>query len=111
MLAANYEAGDKEYFAEAVKRIPITYADGYWHSAFRDVIELFSVAGKGKPKELLPYMYRNTLCSDCRERVVIEMGRRRMLTRALLEEMQYDCNSDIRDYAEKKLKKSYGGVS
>lgn len=108
MLAANYEAADKEYFAEAVKRIPITYADGYWHSAFRDVIDLFSVAGKGKPKELLPYMYRNSLCSYCRERVVIEMGRRRMLTRALLEEMQYDCNEDIRSYAERKLFRMMG---
>ena len=26
-----------------------------------------------------------------------------MLTRELLEEMQYDCNGDIRAYADKKL--------
>lgn len=53
-------------------------------------------------------MYRNSLCSNCRERVVIEMGRRRMLTRALLEEMQYDCNEDIRSYAEQKLSRMMG---
>ncbi len=53
-------------------------------------------------------MYRNSLCSYCRERVVIEMGRRRMLTRALLEEMQYDCNEDIRSYAERKLFRMMG---
>lgn len=103
MLAANYEATDRERFVEAVKQIPITYADGYWHSAFHDVMELFAVPGTGKPRELLPYMYRNTLCSYCREHVVKEMGRRRLLTREMLEEMQYDSNSDIRDYADKKF--------
>lgn len=104
MLAANYEAADRELFAEAVRQIPITYADGYWHSAFHDVMDLFSVPGKNKPKELLPYLYHNTLCSYCRERVVMEMGRRRMLTQKLLEEMQYDSNSDIREYACRKLR-------
>ena len=108
MLAANYEAADREFFVEAVKQIPITYADGYWHSVFHDVTDLFSVPGTGKPKELLPYMYRNTLCSSCREYVVKEMGRRRMLTRELLEEMQYDCNENIRVYADKKLSRMMG---
>lgn len=32
-----------------------------------------------------------------------EMGCRRMLTRELLEEMQHDCNENIRVYAEKKI--------
>ena len=103
MLVANYEEADRALFAEAIKQIPVTYADGYWHAAFQDVMNLFLVPGTGKPKELLPYMYRNTLCSYCRERVVMEMGRRRMLTQELLEEMQYDSNCDIRDYADKKL--------
>ena len=55
-------------------------------------MELFCELGKGKPNELLGYKYRSILCSFCREYVVKEMGRRRMLTRELLEEMQYDCN-------------------
>ncbi|MDE6365554.1 MAG: hypothetical protein K2L86_15050 [Lachnospiraceae bacterium] len=105
MLAANYEAADRELFVDAVRRIPITYEDGYWHSAFHDVMDLFSASGKDKPKELLLYMYQNTLCSYCREHVVMEMGRRRMLTRELLEEMQYDSNDDIRNYAGRKLQK------
>ena len=37
-----------------------------------------------------------------------EMGRRRMLTQELLEEMQYDCNEDIRKYADKKLSDMMG---
>lgn len=104
MLAANYEESDKELFVEAVKQIPITYENGFWHSAFYDVMDVFYASGKKKPKELLLYMYQNTLCSFCREYVVKEMGRRHMLTRELLDEMQYDCNSDIREYANKKLR-------
>lgn len=105
MLAANYEDGDREVFVHAVKQIPITYENGEWHGVFCDVMDLFSGPARRKPKELLLYMYRNTLCSYCRERVVREMGRRRMLTRKLLEEMQYDCNEEIWTYAERKLRK------
>ena len=105
MLAANYENEDREVFVHAVKQLPVTYENGGWHGAFSDVMDMFSGSGKHKPKELLPYMYRNTLCSFCREYVVREMGRRRMLTRELLEEMQYDCNSDIRAYAARRLRK------
>lgn len=103
MLAKNYETRDRELFVRAVKQVPITYKDGGWHGVFGDVLDLFEVPGRGKPNELLLYMYRNTLCSFCREYAVREMGRRRMLTRGLLEEMQYDCNDDIRKYAERKL--------
>ncbi len=108
LLAANYEDGDREVLVRAVKQIPITYEDGAWHGVFDDIMNLFSGPAKHKPKELLPYMYRNTLCSFCREYVVREMGRRRMLTEEMLEEMRYDCNGKIRDYAERKLGKGQG---
>lgn len=101
MLAANYEE-DREIFVHAVKQIPVTYEDGAWHGVFNDVMDLFSGPAKHKPNELLPYMYKNTLCSFCRAYVVREMGRRRMLTRDMLEEMRYDCNEEIRGYAERK---------
>lgn len=105
MLAANYEDRDREVFVHAVKQIPVTYESGEWHGVFCNVMDMFSGPAKRKPKELLLYMYRNTLCSYCREHVVREMGRRRMLTRQLLEEMQYDCNEEIRAYAVRKLRK------
>lgn len=103
MLAKNYEACDKEILANAVMQIPITYWDAGWHGVFSDVIDFFEEPGKGKPNELLLYMYRNTLCSSCREHIVKQMGRRRMLTCELLKEMRYDCNEEIRIYANKKL--------
>ena len=107
MLVANYEDRDKKLLVETVKQIPITYESNEWHEVFHDTMDLFGSSAKVKPKELLFYMYRNTLCSFCREDIVKEMGRRRMLTRELLEEMQYDCNGDIRKYAKKKLSTSY----
>lgn len=103
LLAVNYEEKDREAFVHAAKQIPVTYKNGEWHGAFSDVMDLFSSPAKRKPRELLPYMYRNTLCSFCREYVVKEMGRRRMLTREMLEEMQYDCNEEIRAYAVRRL--------
>ena len=105
MLAANYEEEDREVFVHEVKQIPITYGDGAWHGVFYDAMGLFSGPAKHKPRELLPYMYKNTLCSFCRAYVVREMGRRRMLTKNMLEEMRYDCNEEIRGYAERKLRR------
>ncbi len=106
MLAKNYEVCDQEILTNAVKQIPIIYWDTGWHGAFSDIIDLFEEPGKGKPNELLLYMYQNTLCSSCREYIVKQMGRRRMLTCELLKEMQYDCNEEIRKYARRKLYKS-----
>ena len=104
MLAANYENTDCAFFVEMVKQIPITYDNGGWHKVFYRVMDLMRDRSvKIKPKELLPYMYHNTLCSFCREDVVKEMGRRRMLNSALLEELLYDCNQNIREYAEQKF--------
>lgn len=103
MLAKNYEVCDQEILANAVKQIPITNWDTGWHGVYSDIIDFFGEPGKGKPNELLLYMYRNTLCSFCRERIVKQMGRRRMLAYKLLDEMQYDCNEEIRKYARRKL--------
>lgn len=103
MFAANYEEEDRAFLTEAVKQIPILYENREWHKAFSDVMRVFVAPGGNKPKEILPYLYRNTLCSFCREKVVREMGRRRMLTRELLEELRYDCNEEIRIYANKRV--------
>ena len=102
MLAVNYEETDKDFLINAVKQLPITYEDGEWHWVFCAVMDIFSGPAKQKPKELLLYMYENTLCSSCRIDIVKEMGRRRMLTEQLFEELQHDCNKHIRAYAKKK---------
>lgn len=106
MLLRNYDSRDKDFIIQVVKSIPIARESGDWHSMFMDVMDLFKDrAVKNPPKELLMYMYRNTWCSFCRESIVTEMGRRRMLTKEVLEECRYDCNEEIRKYIEKKIGK------
>lgn len=107
MLAENYEEEDYDFFVNTVKQIPITFDESTkWHWIFMDVMHMIKYSPvKRTPKELLYYMYRNTFCSSCRAEIVKELGRRHMLTQELLEELQYDCNEDIRNYAYKKLEK------
>ncbi len=56
-------------------------------------------------KLLLMYIYENSLCSCCRFSAVKLMGKRRMLGRELLIECTRDSNTDIREYANKKIGK------
>lgn len=107
MLAENYEEEDYDFFVNTVKQIPVTFGGSTeWHWIFMDVMHMIRHSPvKRTPKELLYYMYRNTFCSSCRAEIVKELGRRHMLTQELLEELQYDCNKDIRNYAYKKLER------
>ncbi|MBD5095366.1 MAG: hypothetical protein HDT26_14045 [Subdoligranulum sp.] len=104
LLAVNYTDADRTALIDAVRRVPIDREDTGWHSAFWRVMDLFREHRAHGLNELLPYLYRSTLCSGCRAKVVKEMGRRRMLTPALLAELQFDCNKDIRAYAAKRLR-------
>ena len=105
ILLKNYTAENKDLIIRLVKEFPINIHTD-WHSVFSAVLDLFGEKGvKGLPNELLLYMYKNTLCSFCRFYIVRELGKRHMLSRALLEECRYDCNDDIRDYAVKRLLK------
>ena len=104
LLAVNYTDADRAALTGAVRRVPIDRKDLCWHNAFCKVMDLFHAHKAHGLNELLPYFYRNTLCSCCRESVVKEMGRRHMLTPELLWEMQYDCNDGIRAYAAKRLR-------
>lgn len=104
MLAANYDYKDRELFVNLVKSIPVSYDDGEWHQVFSSVMDIFEDKSiKNPPKELLFYMYENTLCSFCRCVVVKEMGHRRMLTDEILQECMHDSSSEIREYAGKRL--------
>lgn len=105
LLANHYQKEDREVFAGLVKSIPVTYDDKEdWHGAHSSVISLLKTKGvKAAPKELLPYLYEHTLCSCCREYIVKEMGRRRMMTETVLQECLYDSNYEIRRYAERRL--------
>lgn len=104
MLLRNYTSEDKELVIQCVKAVPVSGDRDEWHSVFRQALDLLgNQKVKKPPRELLPYMYENTLCSHCREYIVLEMGKRQMLTEELLEECRYDCNGVIRGYAEERI--------
>lgn len=62
-------------------------------------------AGFKVPAWILHWFYENDRCSNCREDIVRELGRRRLLSDEMLRECLYDSNDDIRKYAEKRLEK------
>lgn len=99
MIANNYQKEDKKIFVDMVKSVPIVYhGDEDWHDVFFSVLDMFkNRAIKNPPKELLLYMYENTQCSCCRENILIEMGRRRMITKNIRMECLWDSNEDIRN--------------
>ncbi|MCM1499052.1 MAG: hypothetical protein NC124_11370, partial [Clostridium sp.] len=108
MLANNYTAADCDILVSLVKALPVTVQEKnvHWHGAFTAVLNLLETRGvKRPPKELLYYMYENTLCSCCRESILREMSRRKMLTREIIEECLYDSNDEIREFAKKRLVK------
>ena len=105
MLVSNYRPEDEAVLMKLVRAFPVTVSGGEWHGAFSAVLDLFEPGRtKQPPKALLPFLYENTLCSVCREPIVKEMGRRRMLTKEMLDECVWDCNDEIRAYARKKQK-------
>lgn len=107
MLANNYRPEDHDRLTALVRALPITCdeTDVRWHGPFQAMLDLLETRGvKRPPKELLPYMYEHTLCSCCREYILREMGRRRMLTEALLRECCFDCNEAVRKYAFEKCR-------
>lgn len=106
LLSANYRKSDRKLLTDLVKSLIIDYNDeSGWHGAFMSVQDIFKQSGaRDLPKDLLLYIYENTLCSSCREYVLLEMGRRRMVTEELLNECLYDSNYNIRNYAAKRLK-------
>lgn len=106
MLANNYQKQDYTCLVSIVKQMPVTYyGEMNWHSVYCSVRDIFKEKGvRNPPKELLFYMYEYSLCSCCREFILWEMSRRRMLTENILRECLYDSNDDIRKFARKKLK-------
>lgn len=108
MIANNYQKEDKEILINMVKSVPVVYhGDEHWHGVFLSVLDMFENKEiKNPPKELLLYMYENTQCSSCRESILMEMGRRRMITKEILMECLWDSNDDIREYANGKMKNS-----
>lgn len=102
MLVTNYQKKDAEILMEALRKIPVnSHAKmNYWHGVYSMVFDLFdSRQVKNPPKEILYYLYENTMCGYCRECYVREMKRRHILTEDIICECRWDSNDDIREIA------------
>ncbi|MCH5347924.1 MAG: hypothetical protein J1E40_01245 [Oscillospiraceae bacterium] len=107
MLINNYEKTDKTLLMSSLNNINADNNDNSgWHGVVITILNAAERKGSLIPPEALMYIYENSLCSCCRESVLKIMGRRHILTKELLSECLFDCNTDIREYAKKRLKAS-----
>lgn len=101
VLAANYREADEERLMARLRAEPVDFAcNTWWHRYQLDVLNM-----KKQPKAALQYIFDATYCSCCREHALSMMGKRRMLTRELLEECVFDSSDDIRSYARRALRR------
>jgi hypothetical protein len=105
MICKYYSKEDHDTVVSYAKALPIAYDNYGWHAAFSTILDLFRTKRRNLPKELLYYMYENTLCSECREYYVREMKRQKLLTEQIIEECKHDSNYDIRKYAGRLRRK------
>lgn len=107
MLIYNYEKEDATWFVEAVKAVPVLRRETInWHSIYIDLRHMFENKNvDSPPKEILYHMYKHSQCACCREFIVKELSRRKMLTEELLQECLYDSNSNIREFAESEFER------
>ena len=103
LLITNYSDEDRKLLEKLLTSIPNDNdKDDVIHSIGRCVTDQRDIGIKA-PAWILHWFYENDRCSCCREYLVREMGRRRLLTDEMLNECLYDANDDIRKYAEKRL--------
>ena len=103
LLCKNFKKGDEKFLFDAIKKVKVNKKSG-WHGAFMAVETAFD-KGRWKPQtDILKYIYENTLCSCCRWRIVELMNQHKVLTKQIVNECLFDSNSDIRAFAERKLK-------
>ena len=107
LLCHCYGPEDETLLVDGVKGLTVSYDDGEWHGVFMEVEKLLDKCSFKFNPGLFIYMYQQTLCSSCRSRLLQIMLKRRILTREILEECQYDSYEDTRKFAVKKLKSLY----
>ena len=103
LLCENFGRVDEKLLFDAIKRVKVKNSRD-WHGAYSAVKTAFK-KGRWKPRtDILRYIYENTLCSFCRFRIVELMNQHQVLTSQILEECLLDSNSDIRDFAKRRIK-------
>ena len=105
----NYADEDEGFLREFLSGLQVDYDDNSgWHGWHWYILDLFDRnSGVEKPpKTFLPIMYETTLCSSCRDWIVHLMGKYRMISEEMWEELRYDSNASIRKSAEAHFHRS-----
>ena len=105
LLATNYLPEDGALLESLLREMISKKKWDDFHAAGMDVYRIFHQGGIPHPKYLLPLLYEYNPCSFCRESALHYMAKRRMLTKEILTECQFDSNDKIRAMAVKRLKK------
>ena len=104
-LLQNYQEQDAALLVERVLAVPVTLDDRQdWHEIHSQVLQMDD-CGKKAPAELLRHIYETSYCSYCRGDAVEQLGKRKLLTDAMLDECLLDSNDEIRAYAGRILRK------
>ena len=102
-LCTNYEKRDEALLLSHLQGKAIDFEETTgWHG---DQLAVLTMDRQQPPAPIsaLRFIFHSTYCSECRADALRQLGRRRMLTPALLEECLYDANDKIRAYARRCL--------
>lgn len=102
ILIRNYIKGDGNMLIGLIKSVSANERNDFCHGLFSDIRDLLNEnkdAEEEMAEELLPYLYREGNCSNCRREVLELMKHRDIFTPGLAEECKHDCNEDIREMA------------
>lgn len=103
LLCHNYQSQDEGLLFKSVKKLSVTYGRGDWHYAYMAIEELFREQNVKSETKILDYIYRNTLCSYCRKKIVETMHKVGVLTKEIVQECLYDSYRKTPDFAKEIL--------
>lgn len=108
LLCYCYESDDEAILLEGIQSLPVYSEDDGWHGVFRDVEKLLDNRLVRMDSAVFTYIYRQTLCSYCRHKLIKGMSKRKMLSKEMLEECVHDSYEDTRNFAIRRLGKDPG---
>ncbi|MDR1264162.1 MAG: hypothetical protein LBK42_00985 [Propionibacteriaceae bacterium] len=97
LLQASYRPEDEPVVEAAVRRVSLRHSA--WHSVYSQVLDLLRPDDRPVTTGVLEHVYRQTLCSCCRESTVRLMRDKQALPDTIVRECLWDSNDEIRDLA------------
>ena len=102
-FCANYRKQDELVLMERLRSVPIDFECTTSRHGDHLTVLTMDKQTPPPPRSALEYIFETTYCSECRWDALRQLGKRRMLTPAMLEECQFDSCDRIRSYARRCL--------